>query len=133
MGGLEVKKVSKLFTVFFISLFILVGCATEEVESFSLHALLDVHHEDEETPKIYIVNHEEAKDQVILLKNEWVSEFETKTIEERYDLENATVTEDEITIEYDGQVETFKRLSESVAENEDKFQYEYINTSEPVE
>lgn len=126
------RRIKTLFTVLVISLFILVGCTTEEVESFSLYALLDLHHEDEVTPKIYIVNHEEARNQVVLLKNEWVSEFETKTIEERYDLESATVTDEEITIEYDGQVETFKRLSESVAENEDKFQYEYINTSEPV-
>lgn len=121
------RRITKIFLMLTAGLFILVGCAAEEeFASFSLNAFSGMDSTDEETPNTYIVNHPEAKDQIVILRNEKISAVEFGIAEERFDLENVSVTDEEITIEYDGQVDTFSRLSESVVENEEGIWYEYF-------
>lgn len=120
------RRIAKVFSILIVGLFVLTGCGgEEEFESFSLHVTSDMDPNDEETPASYTVNHPEAKDQVVLIRSEKISPTKFDRSEERFDLENVTVTDEEITIEYDGQTETFSRLSESVAENEDGVWYQY--------
>lgn len=124
------KRLGKYIVVIFVGLMVLVGCsAEEEFESFSLtyNGVIDA--EDTETPRLYIVNHETASNQVIIIRNEQMGLNVPSGNEEAYDLENVEVSDEEIIIEYEGQIETFKRLSESVVENEDKVRYQYIDAS----
>lgn len=113
-----------------MGLMILVGCsAEEEFESFSLMEISGIEWEDEETPTNYMVNYPDRQGQVMILRNEMISEAEFSKSEGFYDLDHVSVTDGEIVIEYEGKVDTFKRLSESVVENEDKVRYQYIGAS----
>lgn len=129
------KRFQKILSILILSVLFLLGCenSEEEFASFTLQEIGMLKLEDTETPRTYIVNSAEAENQVITIKNNEMNEQATSGVTETYDLENATVTEDEITIEYNGRVETFKRLSESVAENDDNIQYQYTDLSEPLE
>jgi len=120
----------KFILMLLAGIFLLTGCAledetSEDFLSFTLVEMGTVSAEDEETPVLYIVDPEEAKDQVVIFRNERVDEMTFTETEEQYDLEDVTVTKDEIILTYDGQEDHFKRLSSSVVENEDKVQYEY--------
>lgn len=125
------KKIKLVLTFFILGLFALVGCSTEEATpSFILLELMSVQWDDEETPITYIVNPDEARDKIIIYRNEMISETIFDRTEETYNLDAVTVTDDEIVIEYDGKTETFERLSSSVVQNEERQQYEYIGLSE---
>lgn len=125
------KKIKLVLTFFILGLFVLVGCSTEEANpSFILTELASVQWDDEETPITYVVNPDEAIDKIFVYRNEMVSETFFDRTEEIYDLDAATVTDDEIIIEYDGKTETFERLSSSVVQNEERQQYEYSGLSE---
>ena len=121
------KKIIVRLAVLMVGLFLLTGCSTEEVTpSFILRELAAVQCDDEETPVTYTVNPEEARDHIYIYKNEMISPTVFGQSEESFSLDKATVTDDEITIEYDGKIETFERLSSSVVQNEDRIQYEYF-------
>ena len=121
------KKIIVRLAVLMVGLFLLTGCSTEEVTpSFILRELAAVQWDDEETPVNYTVNPKEARDQIYIYKNEMISPTVFGQSEESFSLDKATVTDDEITIEYDGKIETFERLSSSVVQNEDRIQYEYF-------
>ena len=125
------KKTKLVLTFFILGLFLLAGCSTEEATpSFILKELASVQWDDEETPVTYVVNPDEARDKIFVYRNEMVSETVFDRTEEIYDLDAATVTDDEIVIEYDGKTETFERLSSSVVQNEERQQYEYSGLSE---
>lgn len=124
------KRSGKYIVVIFVGLMVLVGCsAEEEFESFSLMEISGIEWEDEETPTNYMVNYPDRQGQVMILRNEMISEAEFSKSEGFYDLDHVSVTDGEIVIEYEGKVDTFKRLSESVVENEDKVRYQYIGAS----
>ena len=121
------KKIIVRLAVLMVGLFLLTGCSTEEVTpSFILRELAAVQWDDEETPVTYTVNPKEARDQIYIYKNEMISPTVFGQSEESFSLDKATVTDDEITIEYDGKIETFERLTPSVVQNEDRIQYEYF-------
>ena len=124
------KRLGKYIVVIFVGLMVLVGCsAEEEFESFSLMEISGIEWEDEETPTNYMVNYPDRQGQVMILRNEMISEAEFSKSEGFYDLDHVSVTDEEIIIEYEGKIDTFKRLSESVVENEDKVRYQYIGAS----
>ena len=124
------KRLGKYIVVIFVGLMVLVGCsAEEEFESFSLMEISGIEWEDEETPTNYMVNYPDRQGQVMILRNEMISEAEFSKSEGFYDLDHVSVTDKEIIIEYEGKIDTFKRLSESVVENEDKVRYQYIGAS----
>ena len=126
------KRIKVLFAILFMSIFILVGCSTEEATpNFHLSAIWGIESDDEETPTMYTVNG--TNNELTLFKNEVISEVEFGFTREEHELENATVTDEEITIEYDGQVVSLERVSESVAETENNVQYQYTDLSEPIE
>lgn len=121
------KKIKILLMTLALGLLVLVGCTNEaEMPSFLLNELGTISLEDTETPIRYDINQNRAQDQVIISRNEEVSPYNFSRSEEIYDLEDVTVTEEEIIIEYEGQVETFIRLSESVVEAANKVRYQYI-------
>ena len=121
------KKIIVRLAVLMVGLFLLTGCSTEEVTpSFILREMAAVQWDDEETPVTYTVNPDEARDHIYIYKNEMISPTVFGQSEESFSLDKATVTDDEITIEYDGKIETFERLSSSVVQNEDRIQYEYF-------
>lgn len=125
------KKKKLVLTFFILGSFLLAGCSNEEATpSFILKELASVQWDDEETPVTYVVNPDEARDKIYVYRNEMVSETVFDRTEEIYDLDAATVTDDEIVIEYDGKTETFERLSSSVVQNEERQQYEYSGLSE---
>lgn len=125
------KKRKLVFAFLILGLFVLVGCSTEEATpTFTLQELASVQWDDEETPTMYIVNPEMGRDQIIIYQNEQVSDVIFGQKETTYDLENATITDDEIVIEYDGKTKTFERLSSSVVQNEDRLQYQYFGPPE---
>ena len=125
------KKTKLVLTFFILGLFVLAGCSTEEATpSFILQELMSVQWDDEETPVTYIVNPDEARDKILIYRNEMISETIFDRREETYDLDAVTVTDDEIVIEYDGKTEKFERLSSSVAQNEERQQYQYSGLSE---
>lgn len=126
------KRFQKILSILILSVLFLMGCGNteEEFASFTLQEIGLLKLEDTEMPRTYIVNADEAENQVVMIKNNEMNGQATSGVTETYDLENATVTEDEITIEYNGQVEKFTRLSGTVAENDDKVQYQYTDLSE---
>lgn len=128
------NRMLKVLSIFILSTLFLLGCGNndEEFESFTLQELGMLPLEDTETPTLYIVNADEAENQVTIFKNE-VIDIGYSSVQEVYEIDNILVTEDEITIEYNGQVETFTRLSGTVAENDDKVQYQYTDLTEPIE
>ncbi len=125
------RRLVKILLFFSLGSLVMAGCSTEEAfESFTLSDIGTVSLDDAETPIRYMVSPSRAEDQVIILRNERANEMEIGINEETYDLEKVTVTDKEIVIEYEGQTETFERLSESVVQNEDRVQYQYRSTSE---
>lgn len=122
------KRIGLLLMTFLVALLVLVGCSNEEeLPSFFLSEIGSLPLEETETPIHYFVNQPRARDQVIIIRNEVVSPHNYSTSEEMYDLDDVTVTDEEIIIEYEGEAATFNRLSESVAENEDKVRYQYFD------
>lgn len=120
------RRLVKRLLFFSLGLLVMVGCSTEEAfESFSLEYVGILDGEDTETPYLYVVNLETAENRLAIFRNEIVDATTLSTGVEEFELDNVTVTDDEIVIEYDGQVETFERLSESVVRNEDNVQYQY--------
>lgn len=123
------KNKMKWLSILIVGFFIFTGCAINEesnemnVEVFSLRELMPGLNEDED-PTLYLVAPEEEPDKVGIYTSVMVNGV-GESIEEIYDLEGVTVTDDEIIIQYEGQKDHFERLSESVAENENSIQYHY--------
>ena len=122
------KSIKLLLSLGIIGLLFLVGCdnsagTDSSIESFSL-TRLQSSESDAENPDRYIVAPKEAQDKVILFVPALGENIGTKEKIE-YELENATVTDDEIIIQFNGEKHHFDRLSESVAENEVGIQYQY--------
>lgn len=122
------KSIKLLLSLGIIGLLFLVGCGTStrtdsSVESFSL-TRIESSESDAENPDRYIVAPEEAPDKVILFVPALGENIGTKD-ETEYELESANVTDEEITIRFNGEEHHFNRLSESVAENETGIQYQY--------
>ena len=112
-----------------IGLLMLVGCtAEEELPSFTLQELSGANF-TEDIPAIYLVNSKNAPNQITIMKNEMVNEIDFVQTEEKYPLENVELTEDEIVLEYNNQVDRFNRLSETIAEDENNNRYQYTDTS----
>ena len=125
------RKIKLVLMFLILGFFVLIGCSTEEVTpSFTLQELASVQLNDEETPTMYVVNPDKMRNQMIVYRNEIINETAFGKTETIYDLENVTVIDDEIVIEYDGKTETFERLSSSVVQNEDRIQYEYFGPPE---
>lgn len=129
------KKWKVLVGFLMVSVFVLTGCADENeaTASFYLDEISGITSDDDETPYMYMVNPSYDENQVIVFRERVTMDRNAARAEEMYELDSATITDDEIVIEYNGKKETFKRLSESVAENEDKVQYQLISVSEPIE
>ncbi len=119
----------KVLGTLLIGLLMLVGCtAEEELPSFTLQEL-SVANFTEDIPAIYLVNSKNAPNQITIMKNEMVNEIDFVQTEEKYPLENVELTEDEIVLEYNNQVDRFNRLSETIAEDENNNRYQYTDTS----
>lgn len=119
----------KVFGTLLIGLLMLVGCtAEEELPSFTLQELSGANF-TEDIPAIYLVNSKNAPNQITIMKNEMVNEIDFVQTEEKYPLENVELTEDEIVLEYNNQVDRFNRLSETIAEDENNNRYQYTDTS----
>lgn len=123
-----------------LGLFVLSGCAIEESEdedavteeafdSFALQAM-SVNWDDVDTPILYIIAPEEAESQVRISRNKLENEKVQGSEESIHELEDTTVNDEEIIIQYDGQEDRFERLSESVAKDENGERYEYIGSRE---
>ena len=119
----------KVLGTLLIGLLILVGCtAEEELPSFTLQELSGANF-TEDIPAIYLVNSKNAPNQITIMKNEMVNEIDFVQTEEKYPLENVELTEDEIVLEYNNQVDRFNRLSETIADDENNNRYQYTDTS----
>ncbi len=119
----------KVLGTLLIGLLMLVGCtAEEELPSFTLQELSGANF-TEDIPAIYLVNSKNAPNQITIMKNEMVNEIDFVQTEEKYPLENVELTEDEIVLEYNNQVDRFNRLSETIAEDENNNRYQYTDTS----
>lgn len=124
------KHLKNIFAFILVSLLFLVGCAAEEAfESFTLEYVGLMDGDDTETPYLYLVNPETASNQVAIFRNERVDATTSSSAVEEFELDYVTVTDEEIVLEYEGQVETFERLSESVVRSEDNVQYQYRDAS----
>lgn len=122
------KRLKYVLLLLTVGLLILAGCSDEEeFPMFSLSEVGSLPLEETETPIHYFVNPSRARDQVIIARNEVVSPHNFSMSEEMYDLDHVTITDEEIILEYEGQMVTFTRLSESVVENEDKVRYQYLD------
>lgn len=123
------KNIIKLlFTLGIIGLFFLVGCnnlneTNSNTESFTL-SRIEPMESDAENPELYIVAPEEDQDKVILFVPVLGENIGTSDKIE-YELENVTVTDAEIIIQFNEEEHNFARLSESIAENEVGVQYQY--------
>lgn len=119
----------KVLGTLLIGLLMLVGCtAEEELPSFTLQELSGANF-TEDIPAIYLVNSKNDPNQITIMKNEMVNEIDFVQTEEKYPLENVELTEDEIVLEYNNQVDRFNRLSETIAEDENNNRYQYTDTS----
>ena len=119
----------KVLGTLLIGLLMLVGCtAEEELPSFTLQELSGANF-TEDIPAIYLVNSKNAPNQITIMKNEMVNEIDFVQTEEKYPLENVELTEDEVVLEYNNQVDRFNRLSETIAEDENNNRYQYTDTS----
>ena len=119
----------KVLGTLLIGLLMLVGCtAEEELPSFTLQELSGANF-TEDIPAIYLVNSKNAPNQITIMKNEMVNEIDFVQTEEKYPLENVELTEDEVVLEYNNQVDRFNRLSETIAEDENNNRYQYTETS----
>lgn len=122
------KSIKLLLSLGIIGLLFLGGCSNftgtnSGIESFSL-TRLESSESDAENPDRYIVAPEEKQDKIILFVPALGEKIGTNEQIE-YELESATVTDDEIIIQFNGEKHHFDRLSESVAENEVGIQYQY--------
>lgn len=120
-----------------MGIFILSGCAVENesaeegFDSFILQSISgEVDLFDTEIPTLYNVAPETDKEKVQIMMNLPEDEVTHGTEQLEYDLEEVTVTGEEIVIQYDGKEEVFERLSGTVAENEDGVQYQYFAKEE---
>jgi hypothetical protein len=115
-------------TISAATLFVLVGCGSEEeFESFTLEAI-DLSWEDEINPTWYFVDQPDTQGKVLIMQHDLSEPGVIGSTQSEYELEHTSVTEDEITISFEDQTHRFERLSQTVAENEDKVRYQYRST-----
>lgn len=120
------KKVRLFLSILVISLFILVGCSQkEEFDSFSLEQIDQINLEDTENPTMYIVSPDQAIDEVTVIRNQVIDAVTSGSEIVEYELKETSVTDDEIVIKYEGEEDTFGRISSTVAVNENGIQYQY--------
>jgi len=125
---IEIKHKIIYISILFIAMFSLAGCSSEaEFESFSLQQIGTVDVADTENPTLYLVSPSEAKGTITIFYNEIVDETTGDSEIVEHDLEETSVTDDEIIIRYEDGEEVFERRSSTVAVNENDVQYQYAD------
>lgn len=121
------RRMTVLFIVLLTNILVLSACTSneEDFDSFSLE-IIGLHGSEEEgIPYLYIVNPEEAPGEIGTSTSIEVSSGHFESEYESYDLESTNVTDEEISIAFNGETLIFKRLSQSVVEDKHKVQYQY--------
>ena len=113
--------------VLLTNILVLSACASdqENFDSFSLEVVGLHGSEKEGSPYLYIINPEESRGEIGISTSREVSLGVFETTYEMYDLESTSVADEEIRFEFNGEILTFKRLSQSVVEDKHKVQYQY--------
>jgi len=124
----KTKKIKLYTSILIIGLFTLVGCSSEaEFESFSLQQIGTIDVADTENPTLYLVSPSEAEGTITIFYNEIVDETTGDSEIVEHDLEETSVTDDEIIIRYGNEEEVFERISSTVSVNENDVQYQYAD------
>lgn len=117
------KKIITSFVL--LSIILLTGCSKfSNVDGFHLMRLEDFH-EDFENPSRYSVSLKDNKDKVFVYTPD-IGEKVSEMKEQKYDLEEVKVTDEEIVIIIEGKEHYFTRLSSSIVEDKNNIQYEYV-------